>query len=323
MAQSNSAPCFLVDSTFRSRRLLKEVDEGASNEKTKGRRRKRMAVCWAIVNQKGGVGKTTTAVNVAAYLAEAEKRVLLIDIDPQGNATSGIGVDKRSVPLDSGSVLSGEATIEEAIRPTILPTLDLVPATIHLAGSEMALVDREQREYVLRTAIESIRSRYDFILIDSPPSLGLITVNTLVAAEKVLIPLQCEYFALEGITQLLEIIDRVRQGLNPNLIIGCVVLTMYDSRNNLANQVVQEVKSYFGDVVSPTIVPRNIRLSEAPSFGKPISLYDPKSRGAAAYQAIAKELIADARGENTEQTTSTGSGPGAGGSHSRWRWPRR
>ena len=256
-----------------------------------------MAVCWAIVNQKGGVGKTTTAVNVAAYLAQQNQRVLLIDMDPQGNATSGVGIDKRLVTADSGSVLSGEATLLEARRATQIAGLHLVPATIHLAAAEMNLVNTEEREFVLHTAIQAIQSDYDFIILDSPPSLGLITVNTLVAAQKILIPLQCEYYALEGITQLLEIVQRIQQGLNPQLIIGRVVLTMYDSRNNLANQVMQEVKSYFGDQVSPNVVPRAVRLSEAPSFGKPISLYDPKSRGAQAYEAIAKELIADAVGK--------------------------
>ena len=261
-----------------------------------------MASCWAVVNQKGGVGKTTTAVNVAAYLADAQKRVLLLDIDPQGNTTSGLGVDKRTVTVDSGALLTRTATAIEARRGTLIPGLDLIPATIHLAGAEMNLVNEERREYMLRDAIAPLQAEYDFILFDAPPSLGLITVNALVAAEQVMIPLQCEYYALEGVTQLLEIITRVQQGLNPSLVIGRVILTLYDSRNNLANQVVQEVRSYFGELVSNTVVPRNVRLSEAPSFGKPISIYDGKSRGAVAYKAIAQEIISLVFGEDSPQT---------------------
>lgn len=272
-----------------------------------------MALCWAVVNQKGGVGKTTTAINLAAYIAR-ERRVLLVDTDPQGNATSGLGIDRRNVDGDIYSILVQGQDIKDVCIRTAVGNLDLVPATINLAGAELELHTRPQREYVLKNALEAVRDSYDYILIDSPPSLGLITVNTLTAANQVLIPLQCEYFALEGITQLLEIIRRVRQHLNPELEIGRVLLTLFDGRTNLANQVMQEVKSYFGDTVSPTVVPRNVRLSEAPSFGQPISIYDPRSKGALAYEQIAKELIAHA-----ERKASLGTGTGR--PHTRW-WRR-
>ena len=273
-----------------------------------------MGLCWAVVNQKGGVGKTTTAVNLAAYLAQ-ERRVLLVDTDPQGNATSGLGIDRRTVSDDVYTLLVHGQSVVEARQETAIPNLHLIPATMNLAGAEMELFTQPEREYKLKKALDAVEQEYDYILIDSPPSLGLITVNTLTAADQVLIPLQCEYYALEGITQLLEIIERVRQGLNPDLEVGKVILTLFDGRTNLANQVMQEVKSYFGDAVSPTVVPRNVRLSEAPSFGQPISVYDPRSKGALAYEQIAKELIAD-----VERKTGAGAGPGR--SASRW-WRRR
>lgn len=273
-----------------------------------------MAVIWAVVNQKGGVGKTTSAVNLAAYIAR-DKRVLLVDTDPQGNATSGLGVDRKQVAEDVYSVLVHGKSIAEARRSTAVPNLDIVPATINLAGAEMEMYALVEREFVLKKALAAVSDEYDFVLVDSPPSLGLITVNTLSAADQVLIPLQCEYYALEGISQLLEIIERVRQHLNPDLEIGRVILTMFDGRTNLANQVMHEVKSYFGDAVSPVVVPRNVRLSEAPSFGQPISVYDPRSKGAQAYEQIAKELIA-----NVEQRKA-GAGAGSGRPHSRW-WKR-
>jgi chromosome partitioning protein len=263
-----------------------------------------MAVVWAVVNQKGGVGKTTTAVNLAAYIAAATRRVLLVDTDPQGNATSGLGVDRHTVTGDVYTVLAHQQPIQEATIATAVPNLSILPATINLAGAEMELYTVAEREYRLKKALAEVADDYDYVLIDSPPSLGLITVNTLTAANQVLIPLQCEYYALEGISQLLSIIDRVRQGLNPELEVGKVILTLFDGRTNLANQVMGEVKSYFGDTVSPTVVPRNVRLSEAPSFGQPISVYDARSKGAQAYEQIAKELIGDA-----ERKTSAGPGP--------------
>ncbi len=272
-----------------------------------------MAIVWAVVNQKGGVGKTTTAVNLAAFLAE-KHRVLLVDTDPQGNATSGVGVDRRNLTSDIYSVLVHGEAVTAARRHTATRNLDLLPATMNLAGAEMELYGVPEREFILKKALDAVKEEYDFVLLDSPPSLGLITVNTLTAAHEVIIPLQCEYYALEGITQLLEIIERVRQHLNPELKVGHVILTMFDGRTNLANQVMQEVRSYFGDTVSRVVVPRNIRLSEAPSFGQPISQYDPRSKGAQAYEQISKELIAD-----VERKAGAGAGPGR--SDSRW-WRR-
>jgi chromosome partitioning protein len=251
-----------------------------------------MARILAIANQKGGVGKTTTAVNLAASLAVAERRVLLIDADPQGNATSGVGIDKSVAGMSLYDVLLDGVPIAEAVRQDEqLPFLHIVPATQDLVGAELELVGGEEREGRLRKALEPVRSDYDYILIDCPPSLGLVTLNVLAAADGVLIPIQCEYYALEGISQLLNTIRLVQQNFNPGFQIDGVLLTMFDSRLNLSKQVVAEAKDYFGAKVFRTVIPRNVRLAEAPSFGKPILLYDVQSVGAKSYLSVAQELI--------------------------------
>ena len=246
----------------------------------------------AIVNQKGGVGKTTTAVNLGASLSILGSKVLLIDIDPQGNTTSGLGIDKRSIATDIYAVLLADATLATAIVSSGVPDLDLVPATLALAGAEIELVSALSRETRLRRALAPVAGAYDYILIDCPPSLGLLTLNALTAAAEVLIPVQAEYYALEGLSQLTTIVGRVREALNPDLRISGVLVTMYDGRTRLATDVLDEVHAFFPSQVFKTQIPRNIRLSEAPSYGKPAALLDVKSRGAQAYLALAREVVA-------------------------------
>lgn len=251
-----------------------------------------MGKAMAVVNQKGGVGKSTTAVNLGAYLAAAGRKVLVIDIDPQGNASSGVGVDKATVKESIYDALIDERPLSELIRHTAVPGLDVVPSNVQLAGAEIELVTTISRELRLKKAIAPVRSLYDYILIDCPPSLGLLTVNALTAADSVLVPIQCEYYALEGLSQLLNTIHLVQKHLNPGLEIEGVVMTMFDPRTNLSQQVISEVQSFFKDRVFKTVIPRNVRLSEAPSYGQPILLYDDRSKGAEAYRQLAEEVMA-------------------------------
>lgn len=244
----------------------------------------------SVANQKGGVWKTTTTVNLSTILAKKGKKVLLIDTDPQGNATSGLGVSK-DVELSVYDILIGDTEFDETLQETAIKNLKVCPSNISLAGAEVQLVSMMSREQRLKTKLDKIKDQYDYILIDCPPSLGLVTLNAFTASDSVLIPVQCEYFALEGLGQLLNTVNLVKKHLNKNLEIEGALLTMYDARTNLSNQVVKEVKKYFEDKVYKTVIPRNVRLSEAPSYGMPITVYDPRSKGAKAYEKFAKELL--------------------------------
>ena len=248
----------------------------------------------AIANQKGGVGKTTTSVNLGASLAELGYRVLVVDLDPQGNATTGLGINARNLQSSVYDVIMTNAAIEDCVEPTSLKNLFVAPATIDLAGAEIELVPAFSRELKLRRALEEVRDEYDYVLIDCPPSLGLLTVNGLAAADDVIVPIQCEYYALEGLSQLIRNVTLVRTNLNPKLDVRGIVLTMYDARTKLADQVEQEVREHFGRRVYQTVVPRTVRLSEAPSFGQPIIVFDSTSRGAVAYRELAKEVSSGA-----------------------------
>lgn len=245
----------------------------------------------AITNQKGGVGKTTTAVNLSACIADLGKKVLLLDIDPQGNATSGIGIDKKKIKYCIYDALINDIPAEKIVYKSKINKLDVIPATIQLAGAEIELVPTLSREVRLKKVIEGIRARYDYIIIDCPPSLGLLTLNALTAADIVLVPIQCEYYALEGLGQLVNTINLVKKHLNSKLSIRGVILTMFDTRTNLSLQVAEEVKKYFGELVFEAVIPRNVRLSEAPSYGESILTYDPRSKGAEVYKLLAEEVL--------------------------------
>lgn len=253
----------------------------------------------AVANQKGGVGKTTTTINLSACLAEQGQKVLVIDIDPQGNTTSGLGIDKNNTENTVYELMLGEASIDDCIYKSVMDDLDVIPSNVNLAGAEIDLIDIDDREYILKKIVNSLKEKYDFILLDCPPSLSMLTVNAMTAANTVLVPIQCEYYALEGLSQLIRTINLVKQKLNPELEIEGVVFTMYDARTNLSLQVVENVKANLKQTVYKTIIPRNIRLAEAPSHGLPINLYDSKSAGAESYRLLAEEVIH--RGEDEWQ----------------------
>ena len=245
----------------------------------------------AVANQKGGVGKSTTAINLSACLAEKEKKVLTIDMDPQGNTTSGLGVDKNNVENTLYELLLGEAETKDTIVKDVVENVDLIPSNVNLSGAEIELIGVDEKEYILKKIIDKVRRKYDYIIIDCPPSLNMLTINALTAANSVLVPIQCEYYALEGLSQLIHTIDLVKDRLNKKLVMEGVVFTMYDARTNLSLQVVVNVKDNLQQNIYKTIIPRNVRLAEAPSYGQPITLYDTKSAGAEAYRLLAEEVI--------------------------------
>ena len=256
----------------------------------------------SVANQKGGVGKTTTTINLSTLIAKKGKKVLMIDADPQGNASSGVGVDRDDIELSIYDILINEEEVEDVVKKTSIKNLDICPSNINLAGAEVELVSVMSREQRLKEKLDRVKDNYDFIIIDCPPSLGLITLNAFTASDSVLIPVQCEYYALEGLGQLLNTINLVKKHLNKSLEIEGALLTMYDIRTNLSNQVVKEVKGYFNDKVYKNVIPRNVKLSEAPSYGMPISVYDPKSKGAKSYEKFVKEFLkkneTDSRGKH-------------------------